>query len=1218
MSGAPPDLDPLRLPLRGAHLIEAGAGTGKTWNIAAIYLRLILGHGDAAAYARPLIPPEILVVTFTEAATEELRGRIRTRLAEAAAAFRAADSPADPFIAALRADYAPQDWPACAQRLEAAAGWMDEAAISTIHAWCQRMLHEHAFDSGQMFDVRLESDSDDLFTEVTRDYWRQFLTPLAPAHAAEIAAWWPDPQTLASTLARLLGAAETLPPAPPPAESMPRAADARARLLAALKAPWPAWADALESLLDAATARKGVVDARKLKPAYYRPWLAALRRWAHETEQIEPELSPTAWARLTPAGLAEVWKQGKPPAHPALSALASLREQLSRLPNAREDVLRHAGRWVAERFAAEQTRQACMGFDDLLTRLAHALTQTRGAVLAERLRARFPVALIDEFQDTDPVQYAIFERVYRPRENSPDTALILIGDPKQAIYAFRGADIYTYLAARKDCSGRIHTLRHNHRSSAALVRAVNHVFGRAEARAGGMGAFRFRRGEDNPLPFIAAIPQGRPGRLRVEGDAPAALTLWWIEPEAGAEKISQDDYRRRMAAACAGEIARLLELGAAGRAGIEADTGEFSPLHPSDIAVLVNDRIEAAAVRAALTQRGVASVYLSERESVFKSPLAADLQRWLAACAEPQDPMRLRAALASPSLGLDWAELDRLQHDDAAWEMVVARFHAYRAIWQRQGVLPMLRRLMHDYDVAARLLARPDGSGERVLTDLLHLAEILQTTAAKLEGEHALLRHLAQARRQDDGNAHDGRRIRLESDANRVQIVTVHKSKGLEYPLVFLPYAARVRKIDAKSFPLYAPDATGRRRLWLCAEPEALARAQDERLNEDLRRLYVALTRARLATWVGIAGVADLGESAIGHLLAEGGVVPQALAAVLHALAAGCPDIRAQAAPEDSAARFTAKATLAFDGQARTPRRPPAEPWWIASYSALRVKTEDSTAAPPESAAEAIFREDATPPSPALPIAASGLHAFPRGAEVGIFLHEWLQWAAAQGFAPLASRPETIAASLRERCAARGWSAWTAPLAGWAQAFLRQRFPLSDSAFSLAELARPVAEMEFWIGVTRLDALWLDRQVRTHTLAAAPRPPLTPQRLHGMLKGFIDLVFEWEGRYYVADYKSNWLGPNAAAYAPENLRQAILEARYDLQYTLYLLALHRLLRARLPDYDYERHIGGAVYLFLRGLDAPGHGVYFERPPRVLIETLDAAFCGEFSAAGAPA
>jgi exodeoxyribonuclease V beta subunit len=1274
----PQVLDPLRFPLHGSRLIEASAGTGKTFTIAALYVRLVLGHGCDAAFARPLTPPEILVVTFTEAATKELRDRIRARLAEAAGGFLvdpatvAAQADGADFLHELRAGYPPGEWAGCARKLQLAAEWMDEAAVSTIHGWCKRMLSEHAFDSDSLFTQRLETDQRELLAEVVRDYWRTFHTPLAAPDVAEVMRWWATPEALQGDLRGLFDHVAALDAAPPPPQAIRAAREAKAGVLAQLKAPWGRWADELETLLDGAVAAKKVVGS-KIQQRYYAPWLDALRSWAADPAAESLDLKK-GWERLTPAGLAEAWKDGAPPAHPALDAMSGLQAALASLPDARAPLLCFAARWVAQRFADEQARRAQMGFNDLLTRLDTALHERNGERLAEVIRTQFPVALIDEFQDTDPVQYRIFDAVYRIADNAPDTGLVLIGDPKQAIYAFRGADIFTYLAARRATGGRLYTLSTNYRSTVAMVAAVNHCFAQAEVREAGAGAFLFRGPDDNPVPFHAVHAQGRREAFVVADLPPddssarsapvAALTCWTLAPGPSGKPLSKGACIDRMAAACAGEIVRLLNLGQQGRAGFaispDARAGEMVRLRPADIAILVNNRDEAAAVRQALAAGGVRSVYLSDQESVFASPQAGELQLWLAACAEPDDDGLLRAALATPSLGLDWAALDRLRHDELAWEARVLQFRDYRQCWRLQGVLPMLRRLLGDFDVPRRLLApapgASNGDGERALTDLLHLAELLQHASVAFDGEHALIRHLAE-QRADAGSGDDARKVRLESDADLVQVVTIHKSKGLEYPLVFLPFAYAFRPIKGGDLPLKWHDDAGRLQLALAADDAALARADRERLGEDLRKFYVALTRARHATWLGLAPVEDLHRSAPGYLLAGGAAIaPDRLDAVLGAMAGGCPDIAVTPAPEPGAARYVARAAHAEAGAARQPQRAVREDWWIASYSSLRIGEGGDATADVQGVAGALPTADAPLPSdsqvprratdsravhiPAAPAAdtaaeatfaeildeapASGasaptddarLHRFARGAGVGTFLHELLEWAAREGFARIAAQPARARDTVARRCAVRGWSHWSEPLSRWLLHFIAMPLPLpgtvSPPAPCLAALSACQVEMEFWFETHRADMARLDALVCAHTLGGAPRPALLPGQLNGMLKGFIDLVFEHRGRYYVADYKSNWLGPDDAAYTPDAMRDAVLAKRYDLQYVLYLFALHRLLKSRLPDYDYDRHVGGAVYLFLRGSHAETRGLHCERPPCVLIEALDA----EFGAAG---
>ncbi|WP_273704131.1 exodeoxyribonuclease V subunit beta, partial [Candidatus Accumulibacter vicinus] len=915
-------LDPLRFPLHGSRLIEASAGTGKTFTIAALYVRLVLGHGAENAYARPLTPREILVVTFTEAATQELRDRIRVRLAQAAACFRvdAGEDPgendsavADALLRALRQEYPAEQWPACARKLQLAAEAMDEAAVSTIHAWCQRMLREHAFDCDSLFTQTLETDPDELLAEVVRDYWRSFLAALDREAVAEVRPWCSGPAALQAHIRNLVAHADRLAESPrSPAEALRASLSERRRRLAELKAPWAEWVAELQTLLDTARDQKQF-DGTRLKKNHYDNWLLLLAQWCEDPDRVDLGLTDAAKRRLTPDGLAEVWKTAPSPDHPALTAIAGLSAALQALPDARIDLLRHAARWVAQRFADEQARRAQMGFNDLLTRLDAALHAPSGQRLADSIRQQFPVALIDEFQDTDPVQYRIFEAVYRVARNARDCALILIGDPKQAIYAFRGADIHTYLAARHACLERLYTLNRNYRSTRAMVLATNHCFAVAEDRASGAGAFLFRRGTDNPVPFITAEVQGRADALQADGMPVPALTVWYLPPNPDGKPLGRTAYREQMAASCAGEMVRLLNLGQARRAGFAGETG-LQSVRPADLAVLVNSRSEADTMRRALAQRGVRSVYLSDKDSVFESAEAGELQHWLAACAEPDDGRLLRSALATAMLGLSWRELDTLNHDEIAWEARVLQFRGYRDCWRRQGVLPMLRRLLNDFEVPARLLGRGDEGGavdgERTLTNVLHLAELLQQASALLDGEHALIRHLAEQRRDAASAGSDARQLRLESDADLVRVVTVHKSKGLEYPLVFLPFACAFRASDARDLPLKWHDDDGCLQLALAADAGIVDRADRERLGEDLRKLYVALTRARYATWIGVAPLKDLERSAFGYLLGGGeAVTAAALPQALAAWRDHCPHIVLALAPAASAERFLPQAS---------------------------------------------------------------------------------------------------------------------------------------------------------------------------------------------------------------------------------------------------------------------------------------------------------------------
>lgn len=1216
----PPILDPLRFRLRGSALIEASAGTGKTFTIAALYLRLVLGHGGERAHPQALVPREILVVTFTEAATKELRDRIRTRLAQAARRFAAPEEgPADDFIDRLRADIPVGEWTACARRLELAAEGMDEAAIHTIHGWCQRMLHEHAFDSDSLFTQKLEPDQQSQTAEAVRDYWRSFFYGLDAPHAQAVAGWWAEPEALARALDRLLPHAAAL---AADLQASPREAlQAAGAALDALKAPWREGLPSLRALLQSACERGHLGGTVR---QHLNNWLEKIGCWAEQDEPWPFKPDAAAIRNLSAEGLQKAWKgPGAPPTHPLLDRLAQMPAQVDALPEARPQLLRHAAVWVSQRVRAENQRRAEMGFDDLLLQLDRAL-QARGGGdrLAARIRTQFPVALIDEFQDTDPVQWRIFDRVYDIAADDPARAVILIGDPKQAIYGFRGADIHTYLAARRATDGRHATLGTNHRSSEAMVQAVNHLFDQAEQRPQGRGAFLFRREGDDPMPFFPVAARGREDRWYVEGQPAPALTGWWLHED---KPLGSQQAVQRMALACAGEVLRLLQLAGEGQAGFRTGQGTMQPLKAGDIAVLVNSGREARAVREALEAVGVRSCYLSDQDSVMASEAAGDLQRWLQACAEPADPVLLRAALATGLLGLDWQALDRLNTDDLHWDERLRQFARYHEQWRRQGVLPLVRQLLADFSVPQRLLARGE---ERCLTDLLHLAELLQQASTEVDGEHALVRWLAR-QREDDRTASEARLVRLESDADLLKVVTVHKSKGLEYPLVFLPFAFACREARAEDLPLKWHDDEGRLHLDI-GDSSALARVDEERLAEDLRKLYVALTRARHATWVGVAATSALPRSALGYLLdaAEGTRVDEAWRAAF----TGRDSIALAPAPEAATTRLPPQAVPRRLGAEPPLGRQAADTWRIGSYSGLRIMAAGlqggDAVAPTDpaltaqeatylEAGEAAPHEDLTAdPIAEVDATSVGIHAFPRGPGPGSFLHGVLEWAGREGFSRvLAAQAERIE-MLRRRLQPRGWDEWIDALDPWLASWLDRPLDLSALAGSsapvrLADLRSVQVEMEFWLPARHVSARRLDAVVRAHTLDGAPRPALAPDQLHGLLKGFIDLVFEHEGRFYVLDYKSNHLGNGPAAYTAPAMRDLVLHHRYELQYALYLFALHRLLRARLGErYDYERHVGGAVYAFVRGIDAPSQGLHLERPPRALMDQLDALFAGQ--------
>ncbi len=1176
-------LNPLTLPLTGLQLIEASAGTGKTWTLAALYVRLVLGHAPGAVQPGPgLYPPQILVMTFTDAATAELRERIRARLASAAKYFQTGDATlADDFLHTLGQQLEPASWPQCATRLDLAAQWMDEAAIFTIHGWSSRMLKTHAFDSASLFTQTRVEDSEQLKLTAVQDYWRTWFYALNADTVAALDGLADTPQALLTQLQNRWRVTERAPVPPTSPFTPPDVVLAQwscwQQQRDALQAPArAAWNDAVAESVQQAKDRK---QLKGYASNHLPGWLNQMAAWAQGDDMALKTLQRFTRSTLVAAGWAEAGHM------PVFECLQTLCDHLTQQPAVAEALLAHAGVEVSAAYQRTKQQAAQFDFSDLLQNLYHALQAPDGR-LAAAIAAQYPVALVDEFQDTDPWQFGSLAKIYSG-QRLINGGLIMIGDPKQAIYSFRGADLATYLQARTQAQG-IYTLSGNHRATAGLVQAVNHIFLSANAPFG-----------DVPfVPVTASNPHVMP--LQVNGQPQVAMTVWHAPFD---KTPTRPHFMAHLAAVFASQMVALLQSQAA---------------QPGDMAVLVRNRYEAAAIRQALAARGVRSVYLSEHDSVLASPQAQDLWRVLRAVTQPANTRLLRAALSTRLWGLSWPELDALLSDEVAWDAQVERFLGWQQLWRTQGVLPMLHRVLHDQALAQRLLAQ-GAVGERALTNVLHLGELLQTASTTLQGEGALLRYLQLQMRRPAARA-EAAQLRLESDAELVQVVTLHKAKGLQYPLVFLPFLSNYS-----------------------AEKKDSERPETERLAEDIRLVYVALTRAQRALWLGVAqlggdvdGDKPTVQSALSQLL--GRSRPDDLVQRLATWA--CADIAVQTAPPASDRVYLPTLCPKALQGARVAQRVLRRHWWSASFSALtrdldaaaslagprddrvadaQLDSQDVPLLPPES----------TVGGPDLLLPELRFNAFPAGARYGTLLHDLLQWQAEHGWPAAQAADPTDAADAAVPVAAQAasvCSAWSAQLtrasqrlalapeqqallSRWVSQIITTNWPLALTnkghvAIYLGafEVRAYWPEMGFTLPVRHLGSAWLDQRICQAVWPAMPRAALQPRTLEGLLTGFMDLVFEHQGRYYVLDYKSNRL-PD---YAPTTLQAAMLAHRYDVQAVLYLLALHRLLKSRLPGYDLAQHLGGALYWFVRGVDQPGGGLLALNPPHQLIHALDAA------------
>ncbi|MBP1723654.1 MAG: exodeoxyribonuclease beta chain, partial [Deltaproteobacteria bacterium] len=806
------NFDLLGSPLEGRNLIEASAGTGKTYAIICLFLRLIL--------ERRFTVNDILVVTYTVAATEELRDRIRRKIREALEAYSRGDSE-DSFLRGLVQKTG--DAEDASALLRSALRDFDEASIFTIHGFCQRTLHESAFESGSLFDTELEPEQETgLMEEIVQDFWRRhfYKAPVEFVNYALSKKF--GPKYFLKLLTKGISHLDLkIIPEVNPTNGIDMSPFCQA--YEKLKKAWP-------------ESRKEV-EEKLCDPGLYSEYAKDLPVYmgiidSYAAGAISPFPLPKKFEKFTTAELNRKTKKGKStPQHPFFTlcdrvqkTAGALQEEMDRqLLFLKGEIFR----CLQKELPARKQKRNIQSFDDLLIRLRHSLEKTGGDELSEKIRKRYKAALVDEFQDTDPVQYAIFQNVF----GAGGAILFLIGDPKQAIYSFRGADLFAYMKAAGHVDSR-YTLTKNWRSEPGLITAVNTVF------SNGANPFLYR-----DIPFQNAVPiEGKDHEpLNVNGKAEPPFHLWFVDSNEVGEggMINKGVAYELIPEAIAGEISRLILLGRKGRALFGS-----RPLREADIAVLTRTNREAQLMQEALSRLKIPNVLYSTG-NLFDSHEAMEMNRVLQGIADPHEEGAVRAALATDMIGLSGETIEGFQRDEAGWEAWLNRFRDYYDLWGKYGFVRMFRYFLLREKVRSRLLSLPNG--ERRLTNVLHLSEVLHQAAMEEKlGMVGLLKWLARQRDSDSPRSEE-HQLRLESDANAVKIVTIHKSKGLEYPIVFCPFNWGKSKIDPKeAFTFH--DEKDDCRLSLVLDPEQSpnrASAEKEELAENIRLLYVSLTRAK-------------------------------------------------------------------------------------------------------------------------------------------------------------------------------------------------------------------------------------------------------------------------------------------------------------------------------------------------------------------------------------
>ena len=1104
----------------GTTVLEASAGTGKTYAIASLAARY-LAEGRVEL-------SQLMLVTFGRMATNELRLRVRKRLVGVEAALAASlagdgQPVADPLVSLLTA-VPPPELGARRARVARALADFDAATIATTHEFCLQMLDG--------LGVLGDREPRAVFVEQVSDLTREAATDL---YLRRYATWDQPPMSYS------------------------------------------------------------------------------------EAVNIAQQAVSAGHARLVPAG----GDDDPSGAAERVGFAAAVRAEVA--------TRTRAGRLFT--------------YDDMLTRLRDALADPeRGAAAADRLRQRYQVVMVDEFQDTDPVQWDILRRAFAGHRT-----LILIGDPKQAIYAFRGADVYSYLDAVAQAD-RVQTLSTNWRSDAPLVDGLHELMGGAAL------------GETQIV--VRPVRADHAKRRLTSNACPEAVTpirVRVIPHEPDAERVaSVQAHRPRITTDLIADITAALA------SDLQVDVGDgLRDLRPADIAVLVRTNNRGETIRDALVAAGVPAV-LQGSGSVYASPMAED---WLTLLVALEQPWQNAIRQAALTCFFGWTFAELAAADETRLSDLTQRVRWWGKVLASRGIAALLETATADTGLRERLLA--ETGGERQLTDLRHLGQSLH--AAMVSGQlgvSALVEWLrARMSEARASTAPEGSR-RLETDARAVSVLTVHRSKGLEFPVVYLPDAwdrylgsaddgriLRLHDVSSVDEPgagrsdcvldVGGRSGPGRGARW--------RRGQAEEAGEDLRLFYVAATRAQCQVVTWWAPSVNTPASALQRLIYRptGEKVSAPAAAYeltgdpfsarnlgpqvrLEALAARTPADRQPAqAPSSTlvARRFdraldTEWRRTSYSGLTAAVHGTEITPAGVTSEPEPSKEDDEASLTGPEGVTHG-GREGWSQPSP--------MADLPSGAEFGVAVHAVLENVdpqAADLEAEVRQAARTVLGRLpsgdltAEQLAAGLLPAFGTPLGPLAGQRTLADIPRADQlaelGFELPLAGGEVTQAE--IVVADLVPLLRHHLAPDDPLARYPDaladPALATQTLRGFLTGSIDAVLrvrepDDEPRYLVVDYKTNWLGPldgrplTVGEYAPPQMAEAMLRAHYPLQALLYSVAVHRLLRWRQPGYDPDRHLGGVLYLFVRGMAGPQTpmvdqvpcGVFSWRPPAVLVSEL---------------
>jgi exodeoxyribonuclease V beta subunit len=1250
-------------PLAGTNVIEASAGTGKTFNIQKLVLRLII--------EKALTIDKILAVTFTEAATAELREKIRSELSQAMYYLKKKIEEKNgekkennkeklDAVAQLILDKVLKNYDTAKlahDRLLLAILDFDMASIYTIHGFCSRMLNDCAFESAIPFNTELVTDQTELIAGIIDDFWRKEFYQ-QPAIIAAAAAYLGIDRKKLQELAKNL----MKPGIEPDNKTKNNTSGKLEPLLQKTIANWEKDKNEILDIIKL-NVSNNVLSGNKdnFKDVNLTEYALRLDALAENGLSIVSKHDIAVIFIFSETGLSDARTDGSKdknvpiPKHNFFTLCEDFRKAVSAFSlDLKSDFHTHLISELANRKKTENIQT----FDDLLVGLRDALKVN--PLLKKTIREKYSAVLIDEFQDTDPVQYEIFNTVFMedPKKSKTDAPVIFfIGDPKQAIYSFRSADVFTYFNAitSKSITSK-NMLDRNFRTQSQLVKDLNILFETKDKSK--FNPFVLDEMEYNPVKE-SPESKGNNRKLMIEGEEASALKICWTKAEKNIGiAVSKKDICRSVAA----EITRLMNLSKDKKAFLGNDE-----IRPSDFAVLARSNREAVMMKDYLEKSKIPAV-LQNTGTVFETDEAWQMEIFLRAVADPGNSGLVAAALGSRLFAVDSKLLADTGKDAALRKKMDEwsnKFQKYHHLWSTKSFIRMFRTFLNEKDiftdgnnVRKRLLKY--GDGERTLTNLTHMAELLHEaeTSEKL-GINGLLNWFME--RRMNAEAHKGNEaylIRLERDEEAVKIVTIHKSKGLEFPIVFCPFTAHSKsKSSEKDFTYHDAELN---RLFHFDEDETGDKYKHTKLEdfaEMMRLFYVAVTRAKNLTYLYWGNITNSDYSALGYLF----YAPSKSDPVSEDNPASEFDnYFDKLKPELGNNRKFPPGVLETMGKklkfkvdypqptglpySYVPENTELDPsekiftghietkWRVSSFSNLSKYCHEIDFAgdyeDDDDSEKKRYSNYTVPETKGKASAKTFWSLIPKktaAADLGNCVHEIFEIIDfTSDDAAIGKKILPVLKNYFHKNNALGDQAFAPetllePAVAMIRNVLSEKLELQGEIISLKDIAPDtrVSEMEFYYPFDKFsienvaDAFtkYSSNSLLKNEFPAILKADYKFTDLKGYMNGKLDLVFKFNGKYYILDWKTNLIRPHIQSYSLENITRKMVDSHFILQYAIYVKALDKLLKKELKnDYDYDRDFGGVIYLFLRGIggrleNGKQTGVYFDKPDRRIIAAL---------------